>query len=129
MFAKFHMGKGVNMIDLEPTEDPSAVATEQASLNEPFHFDDTGRIDPEFVSPIHYLGSFTERHIPEDETAKPAWYSTDADLNIIPEMMIPPEDEDHRYAKNSLGKPIVHAYMDRIMMPDRRRRRVLRIIP
>lgn len=72
------------------------------------------------MSPIHYLGTFHERHISEDDEAKPAWYATDKDLNIIPEMMIPPEDENHRYAHNSLGKPIVHAYMDRIMLPQRR---------
>lgn len=109
------------MVDLEKIDDPDAIMKQEENILEPFKFDEDGYIDPEYISPITYLGTFEEKHAPEDVEVKSAWGLTAEELNLKPEMMIPPEDETHPYAHDAWGKPIVHAYLDRPLKPEMRR--------
>ena len=110
-----------NRITLEEVEDMESSSHDwefhQPAQNEDGSLVDSDELDPEAVTPLEYIGTFVEKQVPEDAELIPHSLRPDVNLKVSAENLIPEEDENHKYAHNIYGKPLVHVYFDQVIVP------------
>lgn len=69
-------------------------------------------------SPIEYLGSFREKHKPDNVVPVDHFYYPELHFDTYYNDLIPAEDSSHHYARDEAGNPLVHAYYDSVLPPQ-----------